>query len=176
MANKKNRVTKEDLNISESQNAVDKKIKGKKEYVEVVNAFVKGKTNKIKWTEEKVYKFFQDILEMVLEDEKITNISMLTNRLLVTKSMISYLKNKFPANEDIKNLIEFIYEILEARLYQKGLSNKFNAYLVAFGLRVYHNKIEKTKVETDNKHSGTIEIEIKDSTSRGYRYKHLENL
>ena len=102
----------------------------------------KGNDYNLKWTLEKAYEFFDDVLDEVIKGDENYTLGSAAVEVGQYEELINYLENKFP-DEDFKSLKK-ARNIIKDRLIWRGLYNKVNTAMAIFVLKNNHGMADKT--------------------------------
>lgn len=111
----------------------------------------KGNQNAVKWTRESATALFDNALSLSYQDEY-DFIGLITKKLMVTRAILDYLKEKYP---ELQNTYDMIKENCETNCFQNAKSAKHQAIYI-LNLKSNHKWVDR--VQTDNTNTNSHEI------------------
>jgi hypothetical protein len=101
---------------------------------------MKGNKNAEKWSLSTAKKFCEDVLQIIIADDKCRSMSTACSKLGGYESQINYLEHKFKIEfEPIKKA----KDLIKSRLIEQGLDNTANTAMAIFILKNNHDMTDK---------------------------------
>ena len=122
-----------------------------------------GNKNAEKWTEKNVTSLLSKLL-LKVEEDNVPDIGSALKIFGLQKTNWNYFQAKFKDNETVISLIKRIEDTTETNLVEASLSGKVKETMAIFVLKSKYKWIDKQVIETEQKGSINITLQMPEDT------------